>query len=53
MALQPRIRTLHDHLFSAYFPYFEKMKVGLLDHHAVCVCACACVRAPPDELLNA
>jgi hypothetical protein len=22
----------------AYFPYFEKIKVGLSDHHAVCVC---------------
>jgi hypothetical protein len=23
--------------FFAYFPYFEKMKVGLCNHHAVCV----------------
>jgi hypothetical protein len=24
-------------LFLAYFPYFEKIKVGLWDHHAVCL----------------
>jgi hypothetical protein len=24
-------------LFVAYFPYFEKIKVGLCDHLAVCV----------------
>jgi hypothetical protein len=24
-------------LLLAYFPYFEKIKVGLCDHHAVCV----------------
>jgi hypothetical protein len=23
--------------FLAYFPYFEKVKVGLCDHHALCV----------------
>jgi hypothetical protein len=23
--------------FLAYFPYFEKVEVGLCDHHAVCV----------------
>jgi hypothetical protein len=24
-------------VFLAYFPYFEKIKLGLCDHHAVCV----------------
>jgi hypothetical protein len=24
--------------FLAYFPCFEKIKVGLYDHHAVCLC---------------
>jgi hypothetical protein len=27
-------------LFLAYFPYVEKINVGLCDHVAVCVCAC-------------
>jgi hypothetical protein len=31
--------------FLAYFPYFEKIEVGLWDHVAVCVCACARARA--------
>jgi hypothetical protein len=31
--------------FLAYFPYFEKMKVGLWGHVAVCVSACLCI--PP------
>jgi hypothetical protein len=31
--------------FLAYFPYFEKNKVGLLDHVAICVCVCVCVCA--------
>jgi hypothetical protein len=25
------------YFFLAYFPYFEKLKVGLYGHHAVCV----------------
>jgi hypothetical protein len=35
-------------LFSANFPYFEKIKVGLCDLHAVCVSM-----YPPYQLLNA
>jgi hypothetical protein len=40
----------HKHIlnFLAYFPYFEKMKVGLWYHHAVCVSV-----NPPCQLLNA
>jgi hypothetical protein len=34
-------------LFSVYFPYFGKMKVGLWKHLAVCV------GIPPQRLLNA
>jgi hypothetical protein len=34
--------------FLAYFPYFEKIKVGLCDHHAVYVSV-----YPPYQLLNA
>jgi hypothetical protein len=36
-------------LFLAYFPYFEKTKLGLRDHHAVCVS----VNPPFHKLLNA
>jgi competence protein ComGC len=28
-------------LFLAYFPYFEKMKIGLCDQGTVSVCVCA------------
>jgi hypothetical protein len=28
-----------DSYLLAYFPYFEKIKVGLCDRHAVCLCA--------------
>jgi hypothetical protein len=31
----------------AYIPYFEKIKVGLWDHVAVCVCVCVCVSPLP------
>jgi hypothetical protein len=38
-----------DILFSAYLPYFEKIKGGLCDLHAlrasVSVCLCVCVSA--------
>jgi hypothetical protein len=34
LGLLPWFRTL---IFLAYFPYFEKQKAGLCDHHAVCV----------------
>jgi hypothetical protein len=26
----------HPHTFLAHFPYFEKIKIGLCDYHAVC-----------------
>jgi hypothetical protein len=26
--------------FSTYFPYFEKIKLGLCNRHALCVCLC-------------
>jgi hypothetical protein len=35
-------------LFSAYYPYFVKIKVGLSDHHVVCVSV-----YPPYQLSNA
>jgi hypothetical protein len=28
---------IHPKALLAYFPYFEKIKVGLCDHHAACV----------------
>jgi hypothetical protein len=33
------------HVFLAYFPYFEKIKEGLWDHHSVCVSL-----YPPDPI---
>jgi hypothetical protein len=38
--------------FLAYFPYFEKIKIGLWDHVAVCVCVCARVCVFPLLLLG-
>jgi hypothetical protein len=35
------------HALLAYFPYFEKQKVGLCDLHALCVSLC-----PPYQLLK-
>jgi hypothetical protein len=29
--------TAYRFVLLAYFPYFEKIKVGLSDHHAVCL----------------
>jgi hypothetical protein len=39
-------------LFLAYFLYFEKIKVGLWDHVAVCVYVCVCLRIPLSLLGN-
>jgi hypothetical protein len=36
--------------FLAYFPYFQKIKVGLCDLHAFCICVCVCITI--YELLN-
>jgi hypothetical protein len=35
-----RISCVAGSEFLAYVPYFEKIKVGLRDHVAVCVCVC-------------
>jgi hypothetical protein len=40
-------RTPSSLYFLAYFPYFEKIKVGLYDLHAVCVSVCLCI--PPTH----
>jgi hypothetical protein len=33
-------RKASENFFLAYFPYLEKINVGLCDHHAVCVWLC-------------
>jgi hypothetical protein len=38
--------------FLAYFPYFEKIKVSLWDHHAVCVSVICVSVYLPHQLLN-
>jgi hypothetical protein len=34
---QPLYVVLYKKIFFTHFPYFEKTKVSLCDHHAVCV----------------
>jgi hypothetical protein len=45
------VALCNTEVFLAYYPYFEKIKVGLCDHHAVCVS----VLSPPPhhQLWNA
>jgi hypothetical protein len=40
------------HYILSYFSYFEKIIVGLCDHHAVCVSACFCICASLYLLWN-
>jgi hypothetical protein len=35
--INPNITYLHSVLFLAHVPYFEEIKLGLSDHHAVCL----------------
>jgi hypothetical protein len=47
LSIKARRFFLKIMLFLAYFPYFEKIKVGLWDHHAICVSV-----NPPYQLSN-
>jgi hypothetical protein len=38
--------------FLVYFPYFEKIKIGLWYHHVLCVHVCLWI-PPPQQLFNA